>query len=61
MKRRRLPPLAAAIDFAGTMSITCVPKTLTFRALVYAWQAGYRYGRLAKRRAATTSTAEHGK
>lgn len=50
MKRKRLPPSSEAIRYAGVMAITCVSKTLSFRALVYAWQAGYRYGRAAARR-----------
>jgi hypothetical protein len=63
MKHKRLPPYAEALRYAGVMVITCVSKTLSFRALVYAWQAGYRYGRAARRRAMQhpTSTPEHGK
>jgi hypothetical protein len=58
MKRKRLPPGAEAIRYAGVMVITCVSKTLSFRALVYAWQAGYRYGRAVRKRSSSSITGD---
>lgn len=46
-KRRKLPPGAEAMRYAGIMKVIGLPdkERLIFRALVAAWQAGYRYKR----------------
>jgi hypothetical protein len=49
-KRRRLPPGAEAIRYAGWMKVIGLPdkERLFFQALVHAWKSGYRYKRCHK-------------
>ena len=49
MKRRKLPPGAEAVRYAGIMKVIGLPdkERLIFRALVDAWKAGYRYKKCA--------------
>ena len=44
MKRRKLPPGAEAVRYAGIMKVIGLPdkERLIFRALVDAWKAGSR-------------------
>lgn len=48
-KRKRLPPSAEAMRYAGIMKVIGLPdkERLIFNALVDAWKAGYRYKRCA--------------